>query len=264
MLLAYHDRPTAACSSTLCEMMFASHVRRDVDVGRRRCRCPRCSTRSWARCCRSASPISPACRKRVRRQRARRRAASARPRRGQSRRASSHRRRQVLLDEVAASTLQRAWSETTHALQRLRDNPGCAQQEYDRILDAADPGLHAAPHVRSGRGHRGAVHRHGRAPGDRDPARAGRQRTDRDGGGVRPRRLRRRRRAHDRHHHRPAHRWPDSRASSPAAAFPTATCSARARAGRSRFCSTPARATSSARSSSATIRSRSACATAAR
>ncbi|MEO8630281.1 MAG: phosphoribosylformylglycinamidine synthase subunit PurQ, partial [Betaproteobacteria bacterium] len=27
--------------------------------------------------------------------------------------------------------------------QRLRDNPECAQQEYDRILDASDPGLHA-------------------------------------------------------------------------------------------------------------------------
>lgn len=38
--------------------------------------------------------------------------------------------------------LQRAWSETTFQMQRLRDHPDCAQQEYDRILDAADPGLH--------------------------------------------------------------------------------------------------------------------------
>jgi len=37
--------------------------------------------------------------------------------------------------------LQRAWSETTYLIQRLRDNPDCAQEEYDRILDAADPGL---------------------------------------------------------------------------------------------------------------------------
>ncbi|HXF67861.1 MAG TPA: phosphoribosylformylglycinamidine synthase [Burkholderiales bacterium] len=41
--------------------------------------------------------------------------------------------------------LRRAWSETTYHMQRLRDHPECAQQEYDRILDAADPGLHAAP-----------------------------------------------------------------------------------------------------------------------
>jgi len=40
--------------------------------------------------------------------------------------------------------LQRAWSETTAHMQSLRDNPSCAQQEYDRLLAAADPGLHAA------------------------------------------------------------------------------------------------------------------------
>ena len=28
-------------------------------------------------------------------------------------------------------------------MQQLRDNPECARQEFDRILDAADPGLHA-------------------------------------------------------------------------------------------------------------------------
>jgi len=39
--------------------------------------------------------------------------------------------------------LQRAWSETTWRMQSLRDNPECAREEYDRILDAGDPGLHA-------------------------------------------------------------------------------------------------------------------------
>ncbi|MBK8325320.1 MAG: phosphoribosylformylglycinamidine synthase [Betaproteobacteria bacterium] len=39
--------------------------------------------------------------------------------------------------------LHRAWSSVTHAIQRLRDNPACADQEYDRILDEGDPGLHA-------------------------------------------------------------------------------------------------------------------------
>ena len=39
---------------------------------------------------------------------------------------------------------QRAWSETSFHMQSLRDNPDCAQQEYDRILDTADPGLHAS------------------------------------------------------------------------------------------------------------------------
>ncbi|HMX22516.1 MAG TPA: phosphoribosylformylglycinamidine synthase, partial [Accumulibacter sp.] len=37
--------------------------------------------------------------------------------------------------------LQRAWSETSYHLQRLRDHPECAQQEFDRLLDTADRGL---------------------------------------------------------------------------------------------------------------------------
>ena len=37
--------------------------------------------------------------------------------------------------------LHRAWSETTYRMQMLRDNPLCAQQEYDRILDVSDPGM---------------------------------------------------------------------------------------------------------------------------
>ena len=39
--------------------------------------------------------------------------------------------------------LHRAWSEVTHHIQRLRDNPLCADQEYERILDEGDPGLSA-------------------------------------------------------------------------------------------------------------------------
>jgi len=37
--------------------------------------------------------------------------------------------------------LQRVWSETTHQMQTLRDNPQCAQQEFDSILDEKDPGI---------------------------------------------------------------------------------------------------------------------------
>ena len=58
-------------------------------------------------------------------------------------------------------SLHRMWSETTYHMQSLRDNPTCAQQEYDRILNTADTGLHvhtkfdineniAAPYINSG------------------------------------------------------------------------------------------------------------------
>ena len=38
---------------------------------------------------------------------------------------------------------QRVWSETSYRIQALRDNPESAQQEFDSLLDAADPGLHS-------------------------------------------------------------------------------------------------------------------------
>ncbi len=58
--------------------------------------------------------------------------------------------------------LQRWWSETTWRMQSLRDNPECAWQEYERILDVEDPGLNvqlsydlnadvAAPYIATGK-----------------------------------------------------------------------------------------------------------------
>ncbi|MBC7858534.1 MAG: phosphoribosylformylglycinamidine synthase, partial [Burkholderiaceae bacterium] len=37
--------------------------------------------------------------------------------------------------------LQRLWSETSWRIARLRDNPDCADAEYDSVLDEADPGI---------------------------------------------------------------------------------------------------------------------------
>jgi phosphoribosylformylglycinamidine synthase len=51
--------------------------------------------------------------------------------------------REVLCEQRA--DLHRAWSETTYRMQLLRDNPRCAQAEYDRLLDAQDPGIR--PHL---------------------------------------------------------------------------------------------------------------------
>ena len=57
--------------------------------------------------------------------------------------------------------LQRAWAETTFRLQSLRDNPECAREEFDALLDTTDPGIHpvvgfdagedvAAPYIATG------------------------------------------------------------------------------------------------------------------
>lgn len=37
--------------------------------------------------------------------------------------------------------LNRKWSETTFKLQELRDNPACAREEYNNLLDENDPGM---------------------------------------------------------------------------------------------------------------------------
>jgi phosphoribosylformylglycinamidine synthase len=37
--------------------------------------------------------------------------------------------------------VQRIWSETTYRMQALRDNPECAREEYDRLIEPNDPGL---------------------------------------------------------------------------------------------------------------------------
>ncbi len=57
--------------------------------------------------------------------------------------------------------LQRCWAETSYRIQAMRDNSECAQQEFDALLDAEDPGLHvdlsfdvnedvAAPYISTG------------------------------------------------------------------------------------------------------------------
>src|SRR5450755_2014316 len=47
---------------------------------------------------------------------------------------------ETLFDESRIE-LHRAWSRTSYAIQRLRDNPESADQEFERISDAGDPGL---------------------------------------------------------------------------------------------------------------------------
>jgi len=48
--------------------------------------------------------------------------------------------------------LHRIWSETSWRIQTLRDDPRCAQEEYDSLLDQSDPGLHALPLSMQNRG----------------------------------------------------------------------------------------------------------------
>ncbi len=44
--------------------------------------------------------------------------------------------------------LHRAWAELSFTMQGLRDNPACAREEYDALLDADDPGPVGVAHLR--------------------------------------------------------------------------------------------------------------------
>ncbi len=45
--------------------------------------------------------------------------------------------------EGSRPNLHRRWSETSFRMQEMRDNPECAREEYARLEDESDPGLHA-------------------------------------------------------------------------------------------------------------------------
>jgi len=46
--------------------------------------------------------------------------------------------------QASRAELERAWSEVSFRMQQLRDDPGCAKEEFDRTLDNSDPGLSAS------------------------------------------------------------------------------------------------------------------------
>ncbi|OEE87967.1 phosphoribosylformylglycinamidine synthase [Enterovibrio norvegicus FF-162] len=50
----------------------------------------------------------------------------------------------ALLLEQNRTELRAVWAETTYQMQAMRDNPTCAQQEFDAKKDVTDPGLSAA------------------------------------------------------------------------------------------------------------------------
>ena len=230
---------------TLLEMAFAGGVGLDIDVARSAAiRSRRCSPRSWARCWRCAPPTSHGAWPRSARTAWPAASVALGARRG--RRRSHHdppRRPDAALDE-RRSVLRGIWSETTHAHPvaarrsdlRRRGAGGARRRDRSRAVGARSP----STSTRTSR--RPCGRRARRAPAGRHPARAGGERSDRDGRRVRPGRLRGGRRAHERSARRAPTIWRGSAAWPPAAGSRTATCSARARAGRSRSCSTRARA----------------------
>jgi phosphoribosylformylglycinamidine synthase len=138
-LLAYHDRSDGGLLVTLCEMAFASHIGLDINLDPLSgdvlgalfseelgavIQVRRSDSAEVLEQCHAASLLAHVV---------------AQP---TTRGMIAIARGGKKLFGENAITLQRIWSETTYQMQKLRDNPACAQQEYDRLLNAADPGLH--------------------------------------------------------------------------------------------------------------------------
>ena len=82
--------------------------------------------------------------------------AHARARRADARDARAHRGGAGRVDE-RWEDLRRAWSETSFRMRELRDEPGCAREEFAAACDTGAPGPQCRADLRSGRGRLRAV-----------------------------------------------------------------------------------------------------------
>jgi phosphoribosylformylglycinamidine synthase len=144
LLLAYHDRSDGGLFATLCEMAFAARCGLDIDLAGlgtdtlaalfseelgavvqvRESELESVRERLHRAGLGSCSHIIGA------------------PRADSKQIAFRH--GETRLFGATRAKFQGIWSETSYRMQSLRDNPECARQEYEAVLDEDDPGLSAS------------------------------------------------------------------------------------------------------------------------
>jgi phosphoribosylformylglycinamidine synthase len=140
LLLAYHDRSDGGLLTALCEMAFAGHCGLDICLDELHddiravlfneelgaiLQVRHCDTDSVLETLREAGLG---------------RSSHVIGTLADHDRIYMHRAGQAVFDESRVD-LQRAWSETSARMQAMRDNPDCADQEFDNLLDVHDPGM---------------------------------------------------------------------------------------------------------------------------
>ncbi len=138
LLLAYHDRSDGGLAACLCEMAFASHCGLEINL------LADDLLASWfAEELGAVIQVSTEHLGQVRACLQKHNLSSLMNELGQpvtgDQLTLAHQNKQVLQADLPA--LQRLWSETSHAVQRLRDNPDCADQELASQLCWDGPGL---------------------------------------------------------------------------------------------------------------------------
>jgi phosphoribosylformylglycinamidine synthase len=140
LLLAYHDRSDGGLFAALAEMAFAANVGLDVEL-------PVSATDAVAYLFNeelgAVIQVPVADYERVGKLLAEQRL----PQHAIARIATHDdlvvRRAGAELYRAPRVELRRKWSELTYRLQALRDDPACAREAFDAVLDAQDPGLNA-------------------------------------------------------------------------------------------------------------------------
>ncbi|TQF09894.1 phosphoribosylformylglycinamidine synthase [Myxococcus llanfairpwllgwyngyllgogerychwyrndrobwllllantysiliogogogochensis] len=138
--LAYHDRSDGGLWATLCEMAFAGHCGVDVDVAALGADATAALFNEELG---AVVQVRSADVARVREVLGQHGLAASCHELGRPTSALEVRVRhgaRVLLSE-GTMDLRRVWSRVSHELQKRRDNPVCAEQEYAAKCDATDPGL---------------------------------------------------------------------------------------------------------------------------
>jgi len=164
LLLAYHDRSDGGVLISLLEMAFASRCGLEIDLGSVEDPISACFSEELGAVLQIAEQSAEEARAVLRRHGVDRLTRDlGRPLAGVNSCADeitvAANGRPVL--RASRVELHRRWSEVSFRMQSLRDNPDCAREEYSRLLDARDPGLHcsltydpsdsvAAPYVHTG------------------------------------------------------------------------------------------------------------------
>ncbi|HEY2677674.1 MAG TPA: phosphoribosylformylglycinamidine synthase [Steroidobacteraceae bacterium] len=159
LILAYHDRSDGGTLLTVLEMAFAAHCGLRIELASEPDIIGACFAEELGAVIQvSAARIEAARAVLARHGLARLTRDIGKPVKGSE---ISIRANGAVIHSASRADLHRRWSEVSFRMQQLRDNPDCALEEYSRLGDADDPGLHcnlsydpkddvAAPFVSSG------------------------------------------------------------------------------------------------------------------
>jgi phosphoribosylformylglycinamidine synthase len=141
LVLAYHDRSDGGLLIALLEMAFASHCGLDIDLGEAADPVAACFSEELGAVLQIAAAQLNEAHAVLRRHGLKDHAREVgSPAAGDAITVSAGGEAVLRASRVQ---LHRRWSEVSFRMQALRDNPECAREEYSRLLNAHDPGLHA-------------------------------------------------------------------------------------------------------------------------